>query len=455
VTQVVHVEREVTKVVTEIVRQTVIVEETAIVERTVEKVVTASPASPGRAVIVADLLDYGWTQFAMLMSAPFEAMFPSIAIRWRSLSTWGEYLANVTTRQASGTPSDLLEAPIGSLLGRWIEEGVTQPLDDLVEEAKLETDDLLGGVLEACRHQGQLAGVPFVAHGGENLLLYDRQALSDAELPYPRSDWTLITLGLTAGQFMSAQSGTYGYGPRSEMPGSALMLRVFGGELLNASGTACALGSGPGRAYLDWLVDSIRGRNPIAPHAWQVPQGLRSMMRDGKLAMMRADLDTVVQFERAASGEPWVGATVFPTLAAGDVHAALPSGVAYAVGAGSKVAREAVQWLKYISGQEMGVQMFVSGCWEPGAQRACWSDDGVLQRFPAAALVAESLDAAQPEPLAHNYRDGQCHEVWNAAVRALLEERITVDACLDAIREGVDRVLGEPRQALVGGRIGR
>jgi len=250
---------------------------------------------------------------------------------------------------------------------------------------------------------------------------------------------------------MSAQSGTYGYGPRSEMPGSALMLRVFGGDLLNSSGTASALGSGAGRAYLDWLVDIIRGRTPIAPNAWESPRGLQSMMREGKLAMMRADLNTVVQFERAASGESSLGATVFPTLAAGDAHAAVPSGVAYALGAESQVAREAVQWLKYISGQEMGVQMFLSGYCEPGARRACWSDDRVLRRFPAAGLVAESLDVAQPEPLARNYRDGECYQVWNAAVRGLLEGRMTVDACLDAIRQGVDRVLREPSKALVVG----
>jgi len=446
----VHVEREVTKVVTEIVRETVIVEETAIVKRTVEKVVTASPASPGRAVIVADLLDYGWTQFAMLMSAPFEAMFPNTAIRWRSLSTWGDYVANVAARQASGTPPDLLEAPIGSLLGRWLDEDVIQPLDDLVDEVQLDTDDLLGGVLRACRHHGRLAGVPFVAHGGENLMLYDRRALGDAGVPYPSSDWTLTTLGLTAGQLMSAQSATYGFGPRIEMPGSAVMLRVFGTDLLNRAGTASALGGETGRAYLDWLVDSIRGRNRIAPSAWQAPRGLVSMMRDGKLAMVRADLNTVVQFERAAAGELTVGATVFPTLGSGEIHAAVPSGMAYAVGAHSRVAREAVQWLKYIGGQEMGVQMFVSGYCEPGARRDCWSDDRVLQRFPAAALVAESLDAAQPEPLAHNHRDGQCHEVWNEAVRALLEDRMSVDACLRAVREGVDDVLLEPRLALVG-----
>jgi len=65
VEKIVRVPQQVTKIVTKIVRETVVIQQTQVVERTVEKVVTSTPAPKPRTTIVADVLNYGWTQFSM------------------------------------------------------------------------------------------------------------------------------------------------------------------------------------------------------------------------------------------------------------------------------------------------------------------------------------------------------------------------------------------------------
>ena len=444
VTRVVQVEKQVTKIVKQVVRETVIVEETQLVERTVEKVVTASPAPVARAVIVADVLDYGWTQFSMLMSPAFQEMFPNTVIRWRTLSHWQEYPGRIAAQQAAGNQGDLIEAPVGTLLAQWHRDGITRPVDDLFQAVPFDTSDMMQGVLAACTVAGRLVGIPFLGHAGENVLVYHRELFDRAGLAYPTLDWSIddlrrAALDLTADRNGDGHVDQFGMAVRGELPGAYPALRAFGGSLLSKDGRNCVLAEKQGLAYLSWLERSVRG-DGVAPAPHQIARGIHNMFLDGGIGMLRDSFHLAVLLERSDEAIP-MGSTLFPLAGGVTTRGALPTGMAYAVSRDSSVARETLQWIKFISSREMGVQMFLGGYAEPGCRLASWQDERVLQRFPVASLVAEAANAAVPERLPWNLRTAECLAAWNEQVGQLLSGHLSPEDCASRICDSVDRVL--------------
>jgi len=441
------VEKEVTTVITEIVRETVIVQGTPqIVERTipVPMVVTAQPTARPRVALVADVMDYGWTAFGRAMAPAFEEMFPSIRMEWRSPSDWGRYAEHVATLAAAGQLGDLVEAPFGTLLVEWFDRGLVRPLDDVVADERFDTSGIFAGALSACRRGGHLAAVPLLCHAGDCLLVYRRSILDAVGVDPPTSDWVLADLVQAAGAVTrglgAERPPIYGYGDDYRLPAAYPAMRAFGAELLDSEGRACAIQSPEGLAYLGWLSDAMHVER-IAPRPHEVEGSLAGMFADGRLAMVRSDLMRLVALRHPDGDE--VEGTLLPARESEGPHGAVAQGMAYCITAQSQHPTEAFQWIKYMSGREMGVQMFLRGYAEPGCRSASWDDPRVLERCPTCAREAEVAETAEPERLPWNLRLAECLRAWHEETDRLARDDSSPEACAAAIHARVNALLAD------------
>ncbi len=447
------VEKQVTKVVKEVVRETVIVESTPKVievEKTVqvEKLVTAIPALKGKAIIVADVMSYGWTQCAMLRSAAFEELFPNIGIRWRSLSGWHEYPRKVATLYASGELGDLVEGPPGDLLSYWAEQRLIRPLDEIINADGFDLSGIFWSTLASLRYRNQRIGLPFIGNAGENVLLYNKRLFDEAGITYPNPGWTLDDLGkagtaLTRDSDGDGRNDQYGLAVRYSLPGAYPTLHLFGARLFSENGLECTLNGPAGIEFLRWIQQQIYERK-LAPNPAQVEGGAVEMLQAGTVAMLRNSFRTYATLLSVPGKQREIGAALFPKHPASGQTGTLASGLAYCISQRSEIPGEVFQWCKFMSSRDMGVQMCLGGYGDPGCRSASWKDPRVVELYPLCAQIADTVDGAEIERLPWNLRLAECLDIWNRELVPLMFNERSPEECAGRITQEINKVLALP-----------
>ncbi|MBN1400832.1 MAG: extracellular solute-binding protein [Anaerolineae bacterium] len=453
VERVVQVEREVTKIVREVVRETVLVEDTPriivmtprVIEKEVEKVVTAQPAPQGEVTLVVDALDYGWTRYAMELTPAFAEVFPSVRVRWRTLSDWRGYADRIAALHASGEGPDLVQAPPGTLPAAWLLDGLIRPLDDLMATGGFDTAGIFQAALDAYRFQDQWVGLPFLAHPGANLLVFNASLWDAYNIPHPTAQWTLEDLSEAAQRLqVQAPQGerVYGWVEDLRLPEAYPLLYLFGGWLLSRDGRRC-LAQGEGAlACLSWGYAQIHLLG-VAPRPREIARSATAMFRSRRLGALRLSLLPTMALLNAEGGDD-LDVSIYPVHAGGGRFASALAAMGYCIGAESKSPNEALQWIKYISAREAGIQMFLRGYAEPGCRLASWRDARVLERFPLCGQMAEITDSAPSERLPWNLQMVACLQAWNAATRQLVSGALAPDEAAGAICSAIEAILAQP-----------
>ncbi len=404
---------------------------------------TPTPAPPNQVIIIADVTDYGWTHLFQRQAPTFQEMHPHITLQWRSLTPWQDYPQRIAAYHASGLLGDLVEAPFGALMAEWAANRIIQPLDGLFVDEGVSLEGLFPGALNACRFQSHLYGLPFLAHGGENLLLYKASLFGREDIPWPAADWTLDDLE-EAGRVMTRSGGAispvaqYGYAPRLDLPSAYPLLPLFGANLLSNDGSECTINTDEGLECLRWAYNRIY-EDGFAPRPHEVEGGYLSMLRNGSLAMVRQSFGALWALE-----SDQVDAVMYPQHPLTGARASCASGIAYCITQHTDAPLEVLQWLEYASSPEVGAQMLLEAQLVPGARTTSWTDPRVLDRFPICSEIAITANDAFVLPLPHNLRVVECQTVWNGAVASLLRDEVTPEGCLAAISDGIALVLQMP-----------
>ncbi len=444
------VEKEVTKIVKELVRETVIVPSTPeIVERTVEveKVVTTTPALKPRARIIAHGMTYAWTRFATQVAATFEEMFSGVTIEWDSLSGWQTYPEHIATLYAAGELGDLLEVPSGPLLVRWANNGILRAVDDLVATYGFDMAGLFKSALNDCKYKDRMYGLPFIGHPGASLLVYNRRLFDEAGVAYPQNQWTLDDLVQAGGKLTcdtdsDGRVDCFGYIVRYDNVNAYPMLHLFGAELFSRDGRGCLLRDADGITCVRWAYDQVH-THKIAPGYAQMEEGALAMFRRGKVAMMRQTLREFAELRRAEGGQDFE-AVLFPRHPTTNRVAAMSSTLAYGISSTTPSAHDALQWIKFMSSREIGVQMLLGGYSYPGCRLASWQDARVVALYPVCAQLGDVADVAESERLPWNLRLAECMRVWDEQIVSLWYDEVTPEECVAHIAQKIDSILSQP-----------
>ncbi len=439
VEKLVTIERPVTKIVTEVVRETVMVSEAP---RTSERIATPSPAPSAPVTLRADVLNYGWSRLAQEMTPVFQETFPHIRIEWRSLSDWREYPERIAILRASGQLGDLIESPSRALTAAWAEDGVIADLGPLMEADGLDTRGIFPGALEAYRWRGSQVGLPVVAHGGEHVLLYDQDLFDQAALPYPDAQSSLEELTEAAERLARPLEGFYGHILTAHLPEGLPLLRAFGADLIEPDDLHCALDAPQGRAFFHWLYRQIREVG-AAPKPAALGRGPVAMWQAGRVAMLRTTLRQAVALA-ALQPKRRIGVLPLPSMTGVGAAPAVITGVGYCIPATSRHPIEALQWIKFMLTSEIGARLFAEGYAEPGSRQASWRDPRVLDVFPHCAHLAAALEPAEPERVPANLTTEACYRAWNEGISRMLAGSLAPDALADQLAGEINALIAGP-----------
>ncbi|NLG50953.1 MAG: extracellular solute-binding protein, partial [Chloroflexi bacterium] len=287
------------------------------------------------------------------------------------------------------------------------------------------------------------------------LLVYNKQAFDAVDEPYPQDGWTLDDL-VAAGRRLSrdtdgsGRADRLGYAVRYNDLDAYPLLHLFGGRFFSQDGRTCQLGSAEALACVRWIYDQVH-TNRIAPGPAQMVGGPLSMFHRGQVAMLRQTLREFASL-RGADGAEDYEAVPFPRHPVTGKVAALSSSLSYGISRAATSAHGALQWIKFMSSREMGVQMFLGGYSYPGCRLASWQDARVVGEYPICAQLAEVADTAENEGLPWNLRLADCLAIWNDQMTRLWYGALTPEDCVARIVEGVDEVLQRPLET-VGGEV--
>jgi multiple sugar transport system substrate-binding protein len=446
VEKLVPVDRPVTKIVTEVVRETVVVPELPVAEHLVTPRpsptpdATPTPAPIASVTLRADLLNYGWTRFAQQMAPAFQETFPYITIQWRSLSDWREYPERLAVLRAAGDLGDIVESPSATLTAAWVADGLLADLAPAIEADGYDTSGLLPGSLAAYRYEERQFGLPYVAHGAEHVLLYDQDMLDEADLAYPDDRWSLEELLAVAEEVAAAGAAPYGQIVSARLPAALPLLRAFGGDLLDPSGQRCTAADPEAQGFLRWLHRQVCVVG-AAPGPAAIERGPTAMWRAGRVAMLLTSLREAVALVDLQPGRR-IGIVPLPAMAGSDTAPGVAAGVGYGVPAVSAHAPETLQWIKFMLTREMGVRLFVEGFAEPGSRMAAWQDPRVLDRFPYCARLAEVVARSERERVPANLATEECYRLWNEQMARMLAGALSPEETAGRIAAEVDEAIG-------------
>jgi ABC-type glycerol-3-phosphate transport system substrate-binding protein len=411
----------------------------------------ASPAPRTPRAIIADVSDYGWTQFARSRSAEFGQRYPEMRIEWRNVLPWPAYFARVAALQASGDIADILEAPFGVPLVHWTRMQTIAPLNDLLRDQALSLDGVFSSAIQACSVAGRLMGIPLFADPGDALLLYHRQNLAMKQLTIPRPEWNLTDLEELATKAHQEEKGIYGLGLRANMPGASALLHLFGGSLLTTDGRRCAVALDESIECLAWLQNMIYTRQ-AAPSPQIMTRGALDMLHRGQICMLRGSLSDLATVRRLRGSTPIesqqittdIEATLFPANPDTKRRAGTTNGIAYCLGAGSQAGADVLRWIAFMTSVEAGVELFLGDYAMPGARGDAWRHPRVARQEPIVSALADVAEVAIPEPIPWNEWLNACYEAWNRHVNDLLERRSDPNTCADRICHDLRSILQRP-----------
>ncbi|MGH2561837.1 MAG: extracellular solute-binding protein, partial [Thermomicrobiales bacterium] len=198
----------------------------------------------------------GWTaspdedRLLVQVLQDFEAAFPNIKVDYQPVPA--EYDVKLQTDIAAGNVADVfyvdsLDAP--DLMSRE----VLLPLDDLMAQAGVTTEDFYPGLIQGFQYNGATYGLP--KDWSSLAMVYNHQALADAGVTAPPTTWDELR---QAGQTLLDATGTPRICYGANFDRFIAFLYAGGGRIISEDGTAIVLDSKETRAALDFYYGLYR-----------------------------------------------------------------------------------------------------------------------------------------------------------------------------------------------------
>jgi len=428
--RLVRVEREVTRVVTEIVRETVVVKSFSTpTKETLRPLQEPKPTAPPPTELRICLSQSPFAHFAAQLVPTFEEIFAPVRVSWDPLGGWSLYGKRVLARYAAGDLGDIIEAAPGWVLAYWDAAGIIQPLDDLLAVSRLVPEGLFRGAVRACQRDGRQMALPFLADPGDSLLLGNVRMLAKAGIR-TMPNWTLNDLAVVWERFSSQSKQGLAYVARPYLPVAYPLLHLFDAYLFTQDGRQVTSDWTPVVEVLSWL-SGLAVSPETACGTTETPRGALEMLISGQAALSRYDFATWWTLHQEEEG--LFSAVVFPSHPLTGHHASLAKGRAFCLPVSSRNKVAALEWMQFMLGREIGVQMFLGGYAPPGARAASWTDPRVLQLAPICAQLASLNDQAQAERLPKSLRVAEVYEAWNATVRSVVRQEQSIEEAVESL----------------------
>ena len=322
-----------------------IVKETVVVEKQVEKVVTATPEPKEPVTIsVMTFLAADTPEVEREIMAEFEKENPGYKVELQFVP-FGEYFTKLQTMIAGGTPPDVASLNMENLQS-FAALGTLVDLDPYVQKDNYDLGQYYPATVQMHSYKGRLYALP--ASFSTVVLFYNKNLFDEAGIAYPDAGWDwdkLIEVGkkLTKDTDGDGRTDQFGYS-RAWWP---MYLWLNGADLFNEDKTRCTLTDPAAVEGIQKMVDLWMVHEIAPTPADLTTQGDWDMFTSGRLAMYPTGPWAIAPFQEITTFE-WDIADHPP----GKERATFLFGNAYAVLSGSKNPDAAWELIKFAAGEK-------------------------------------------------------------------------------------------------------
>lgn len=249
------------------------------------------------------------------------------------------------------------------------------------------------GLLQTLTRDGKLWGMPYPGHPGAVQHFFNKTMLEQAGAKLPPTDgkWTLddlVTILKTVTKDTNGDGRTDQYGywnglqAYEQLPG---VLRAFGGDIYDADGRKCLLGTPESKAGLVWLADLFHTHKVAIDPKTDV----YDVFPNQKLGI--AVLTSVVQRVGNAVGTKFEWAVAPPPLGPSGKYASQVSSGGTMIPLVSKNPEAAWEYLKHQTSKWYGVEAPLAGVGSPGGRFDVWNDPKLFEALPKLKPIADVM----------------------------------------------------------------
>jgi len=441
---------EVTKIVKEVVKETVQVEKEKVVEKEVTKVVEKQvPAPQGPITLIIMHVHPAYDAFGQKTADPkFEELHANVKIKRELVPGWiAEFYPKLITMHAAGTPWDVAQLPHSGILYAMYSKGVFKDLSPLVEVGQFKLEQFVPASVEGGKNpSGAFFMMPILIDNGDSLIVWNKDLLDKAGVSEPTPEWRFDSdfrgaLQKLKGKLAKDEYTTHEvwannlYGAEAVLANSSL-------RCLDDTGRKWQLGDGKGKACLKLWADMAK--EGLVPKAGEMPAGAGDIFNSGKMAFLQTFLPVYIWYKGVVKDTFKVGTTYMPK---GPEPDGVTSGIAnlhfMGLSADSKNIEMGWEYLKFFTGTEMAQPL-----WDAGLMPAridTWQKNANLPGADAAyKLALDVYPKIRPPCQAWNFRTQELWDAYTNVSGKIWLGQVDFDQGIDETAKAVDEVLNKP-----------
>ena len=352
-----------------------------------------------------------------------------------------EYFQKLNTLAAGDTVGDVFW--ISSIEGyfRLAATGVARPLDDLIEESGYALDEHYETTTSAAYLNGQIYGIPILAHPGRVGLFFNKTLFDDAGVDYPNDTWTHDDFLEAAIALTDPGRRIWGFmDPEGSYFTSIVFIRAWGGDTLNADGTESVLNSEEAKAALAFQA-SLYNEHRVAPPPGTTGQGANQLFAANQLAMFQSGFwgSSVVQLLEDPDVLGVAPMPIGPTGQRGSMFEFDPLCVAST----TENPAEAFAWVDRMTGYDAQLRATLLN--DVTASRPAVMNNPEVQGATETLKVFSGImDDALPLVLPANFRETEHFKFVGDNIQALWLGLASVDDIIEDLNDGAQAILDKP-----------
>lgn len=289
------------------------------------------------------------------MRQEFERQHPNIKVQIETIG-YGDYFTQLQTRIAGGKAPDAYELNYENFV-TYAKKGVLMELGPLVKETGFDTSVLNPNALAAFAVGGKQYGLP--ASFSTVLLIYNKDLFDKAGVSYPTADWTWADVQKAAEKIRALGKNIFGIYQPIQFWEFYKMVAQNGGSVLNADKTKFTINSPQNVETLQVMVDRVRKSNVMPNDAQLAGMGDWDLFKAGRLGMVVTGVWAFPDFKQNITFN-W-DVAVEPGNVKKATHF-FSNGLV--INKNTKHAKEAFEWIKFMSASREAAKIRVEAGWE-------------------------------------------------------------------------------------------
>jgi len=373
----------------------------------------------------------------------FNAKNPGLKVSQEILPIQPEYFPKLAALHATGTIGDLVWASMAGFRSLATRK-VIRPIDELVAADGYDLSDYEKIGISEMTFEGKLTGMPWGAHTGSSVLLYNVDMVEKAGLKIP-GDVDSYEKLLAAGKKLQMMNGAnvevYGFVPSPEATGIFQWMRAFGGQPWDEAGKKVTIKSPESLAgFKAWSENYAQDLAPVSTG----PTMYLQFFAGGRIAMMQSGYE--IDFNPGkAIGDKFKWDAVTMPKGPGP-NGALPTNFTIngiTIAAKAKNPEGAWQYMKYLMDKETQLELVKSGAGRP-APRKPILDDPELNMQKGHKTMRPVFSVAQGWLEPANLRIEEARSLVDQLVGPIASKEAKLEDKIDDIEKQLQGILDKP-----------